>query len=202
MPRACAALSTVVLTAALAGCGEQRTQPPDPRVPVAPAGLKLERFPRAGVSFTQPVNWDLRRGRAPLVATVSSSRAVVSLWRYPRIEPLPSGHAELEQARMALIAAARARDPSLALRQSTLSHLAGFDAIVLVGRETVGSERREVISVHIFAYGAEVVFDALVPFARVQSLLRTVFGPMLYSLRLTRPRGYLGPRAPRVGATP
>lgn len=187
-------LSAVVVTAALVGCGEGRTRPPNPRAPITPLGHKLERFPRAGVSFTRPLNWILQRGRAPLVASVGSSRAAVSLWRYPRVEPLPSGHGALGRARVALIAAARARDPSLAVRVSTIGHVSGLDAIVLVGRETVGSERREVISVHIFGYGAEVVFDALAPLARFKTLARTAFGPMLASLRLTRPRGQLGAR--------
>ena len=170
-----------------AGCGNQRT--PAPRIPpaAAPVGKRTVRLGSEGVGFQRPANWSFSLGAAPQVATIGSGRAVVVLWRYPRAEPLPDDAASLDRARLALIAAAKARDRSLRVISSRTVTVGGAKGVELVADERLRSHPREVRSTHLYAHGAELVVDAYAPPSEFPRVDRTVFRPLLRSLRVVPP---------------
>jgi hypothetical protein len=180
-----------VLAASLgaAGCGNERTPAPDTATPLTPQGTALVRYPEAGVRFATPGRWDRAPGQAPLVATVSSGRATIAVWRFPRAEPLPSSAEDLRRARRTLVSAARARDPSFRSQRVTTRRVGNLRALEVRGTGTVEGQPRAVRSLHVYGFDGEVVVDALAPpdqFARVD---REVFRPLLRSVRLSTPRG-------------
>jgi hypothetical protein len=183
------AVVAIGAAAALSGCGNERTPAPRVAPPAPPVGKRPVQLFAVGVGFRRPANWFLSEGPAPRLAVIGSGRAAVVMWRYPRTEPLPQNADDLARARRALIAAARARDRSLRLISARTVSLGGARGVELVADERLGRSRRQVRSTHLYAHGAELVVDALAPpdeFARVD---RTVFVPLLRSLRLTRPAG-------------
>lgn len=178
----------LILAVLVAGCGNEATPVPDVTAIRPPAGSVAASYPRLGLRFRVPANWRLRAGRAPLVATVASGTATIALWRYRRTEPLPAGRAALDRARAALVAAVRRRDGTFDLGGSAVTAAAGRPAIEVRGTETIAGERRRVRSVHVFARGAEVVVDAQAPPGAFGAMEARVLGPLLASLRVTRPR--------------
>ena len=189
-------LTTTCIAAALAvsvaACGNERQDAP--RVPQAssPSGKRTERLVRYGVTFTRPGNWSLSEGRPPQLASVSSGRAIVTLWRYHRVERLPRSDGDLVRARKALVAAARGRDRSLRVVSARGLRLDGVPAVEVLANEKIGLVRRKVRSTHLYAHGAELVVDAYAPAGEFARLDREAFVPLLRSLRLTQPR----PRRP------
>jgi hypothetical protein len=179
-----AAVSLAFSLALLAGCGNSRTQPPDLSRSAAPHGTRTVEFAAAGVSFRAPRNWGTVPGQSPLVATVGSGRAIVSLWRYPRSELLPSNAAALDGARLRLIDAARARDPRLRLIRARVMTVDGAPAIELDAFEHIASFERRVRSVHVYAFGAELVLDEYAPADVFRAVDHQVFSPLKRSLRL------------------
>ena len=99
-----------------AGCGATRQRAPDTATAQPPAG----RPPRAGRERRAPPRAPVagrgRAGRRRRCSALSSGRATVTLWRYPRTQPLPRSAAALRQATRDLLAATRARDPTLRAR--------------------------------------------------------------------------------------
>lgn len=185
-PRLAVALPTAALVAAAvpAGCGNERTPAPRVPPPAPPVGKRTVRLASVGVAFQRPANWTFAIGSSPQVAMLGSGRAAVVLWRYPRAEPLPKTSGSLDRARRALIAAATARDRSLRVVASRVVTVDGARGVELVAHERLRSRPREVRSTHLYAHGAELVIDAYAPqeeFARVD---RTVFRPLLRSLRV------------------
>jgi hypothetical protein len=182
------ASSIACAAAALAaGCGDRQSRPPGASVPVAPAGSTPAFFGAQGLRFAVPGGWHLSEAPAPGVATVQSGTALIAVWRYPRSEPLPSSRRQLAAARDLLVAAAKARDGTFAAARTAIIALRGHPAIELRGTETVAGQPRTVRSLHVYAFGAEVVVDAFAPasvFARVD---REAFRPLLRSLRLRSP---------------
>jgi hypothetical protein len=179
----------LMLAAAAAGCGNDRTPAPDTATPLEPRGSAPVRFPEAGVRLDAPGRWDRGAGQAPLVTTLSSGRATVAVWRFARAEPLPQSADDMRRARRGLLAAAKVRDPSFRERSVRIREVDGHRALEVRGTGTVDGQRRELRSLHVFAFGGEVVVDGLAPpgdFARVD---REVFGPVGRSLRLSAPRG-------------
>ncbi len=180
-------LVTMLCSLAPAGCGRSRMPVPALAVPRAPAPARTRDYPAAGVRLRAPANWVATPAAAPAVATISSGAALVTVYRYPRAEPLPGTRSALAAALPGLVAAARARDRTLALTRRTATRIAGAPALVLLGTETLGGVRRGVRSVHVFAHGAEVVLDALAPAAAFPGLDASVFRPLAASLRPSAP---------------
>jgi hypothetical protein len=172
-----------------AGCGNERTPAPDTATPLTPQGSALVRYPQAGVRFATPGRWDRAAGQAPLVATVTSGRATVAVWRFPRAEPLPSSAQDLRRARRTLLAAARARDPSFRSQRITSRRVGDLRAIEVRGTGTVEGQARAVRSLHVYGFDGEVVVDALAPPDQFGRVDREVFGPLLRSVRLSAPQG-------------
>lgn len=168
----------------LAGCGNERTDPPDVATPGPPLGSTRQSDPTNAISFLVPVGWRFDRGQAPLVATIATGQASIAIWRYPRTEPLPTTDAQLDQALNDLVAAAKARDPTFTEQAREKLEVDGKPAVQLRGTGSVAGQPRTVRSTHVYADGHEVVVDALVPakdFARVDEL---VTAPLLRELRL------------------
>jgi hypothetical protein len=134
------------------------------------------------------VGWQARPGRAPLVTSFTSGQGSISIFRYPRIEPLPRTRAELGAATDQLVAAAKARDPSFRETRRSRTRVDGARAIVVRGTERVAGQLREVRSTHIFTRGAEVVVDAFAPPGQFDRVDEQVFRPLLRSLEISRPR--------------
>jgi hypothetical protein len=179
----------LALALAAGGCGYDRTPAPDTATPLPPQGSARLRFPDAGLSLAAPGRWDQAPGQAPLVTTMSSGRAAVAVWRFARAEPLPRTADDLQRARRDLLKAAKARDPSFRERSVRVRRVRGHRALEVRGTGTVEGQERAVRSLHVFAFGAEVVVDGLAPPADFARVDREVFVPVMRSLRLARPRG-------------
>jgi hypothetical protein len=159
-------------------------QPPDVAVPQQPNGTHPLSYPRLGVAVQIPDNWRAEAGRQPLVTTIASGAATVAIWRYPRSEPLPRSAKAFRTARGALVKAAQARDKTLKVVTAKVVRFRGQPALELTGTETVGGEQRMVRSTHIFRDGSEVVVEALAPPPVFGGLVKTVFDPVLKSLKI------------------
>jgi hypothetical protein len=170
---------------AVMGCGNSRTPAPQPSTSAAPGPLRSVSYPAYGLRISEPRNWLVSGGRAPLVATISLSTAVVALWKYPRHVPAPAGAASLAQARQDLIAAAKRRDPSLQMIRSTVAKLNGFPAVELDAFEHAAGQARRVRSTHVFTPEAEVVLDEYAPPAAFHAIDHAVFSPLKRSLQIT-----------------
>ncbi len=174
----------VLLVPLLAGCGDRRVKPPDVAAPLPPGGVHVVGYPKAGLALKIPNSWRTEPGTSPLVASIASGTATVALWRYPRTEPLPASAAAFQTAKRALVRAAQKRDRTLKVGEARVIRFHGRPALQIVGTETVGGERRMVRSTHIFRDGSEIVVETLAPAAIFPGLDRTVFEPLLRSLKI------------------
>ena len=178
------ALLSIVAAVVLAGCGNDRTPPPDTgRIP-APSGFRDVKYPAQGVTLRAPANWREIQGSGDQLSTIAIGDAQIAIWRYARTEPLPVNRAQLQAAKEALVAQVQSRDPSFDLTSSRLVIKPGTRAVELIGESTIQGERRTVRSLHVYGRGHEVVLDAFAPprdFARVDE---ETFGPVSRSLKL------------------
>jgi hypothetical protein len=185
------ALTACLATAAalaLCACGNERTPRPDVATPGPPLGSTAASYPKAGIRFAAPGGWKTTPGTLPLVSTSQTGQATVAVWRYPRTEPLPVTSADLRRARRSLLKAVRTRDKTFRLKSARIKRIRRHPAIEVVGDETVAKHPRRVRSTHIFALGSEVVVDGYAPVAVFRRIDRTVFRPLVRSLRIGRPR--------------
>ena len=174
--------------AALAGCGDARTRPPDLTTPATPVSYTSVRFPSAGIVLRRvPSDWRVQDGQSPLVATISSGEGNVAIWRYQRAQPLPASRRALAPLLTMLLGAVRARDPGYRVRSARSTSVDGHPAIERIGDATIDGSPRETRSTHVYAYGAELVFDAYTPIASFARSDRAVFVPLIASARLRRP---------------
>jgi hypothetical protein len=186
-------LAALALSALASACGTERQRPRNPDEPVRPGTFSRAYYPASGLTFEAPRNWPRDSGNPPLVVTVSSGRATVAVWRYPRREELPTTSERLRPLVKALVEAATARDPGLRIRSSRIVKVAGAPGIELVGTASVSGQPRSVRSVHLFDRKAEIVVDAYAPARNFDELNRTVFRRVISSLALSAP---IAPREP------
>jgi hypothetical protein len=170
--------------ALLGACGNRPATPPNVSIPQPPAGFGSASYPRAGLGLRVPSNWAASQGQGDLVVSVTSGAAIVNVWRYRRSEPLPATTAAFQNAKAALLVAARSRDPTLRIQSARVIRFHNRPALELLGAETVGGARRTVRSTHIFRLGSEIVVDALAPRATFAHVDRSVFTPLLRSLKV------------------
>lgn len=170
---------------ALAGCGADRTPVADLDDPVPVPGRDV--VERDGVRIELPRGWQRQEGPAPLVASASSGPVTVAVWRYPRTEPLPQDEAALAEARRTLLAAARARDPSIEVQATELTEVGGSPAIAVRARGRVDGRPRVLRSTHVYAAGAEVVIDGFAPERHVAVLEDDVLRPLLREAEVREP---------------
>jgi hypothetical protein len=185
--RALPLLLLIAVATLTAGCGAQRTPAPDASRPGAPLGFEPVDLEAAGIALGAPRGWDYSEPGAPHVASISTGTGVISVWRYPRSEPLPSAPDQLEAALENLLAAARARDPDLLVLDEGVVELDGKPAVALTASTEIAGRRRTVQSVHAYAFGAEVVVDA---YAGPSDFFRVnvqTFLPVLGSIELSEP---------------
>jgi hypothetical protein len=180
------AVLLLVAAVLLSACGNEPTPPPDTRTPDPPRGTREVTVQGTGIRFTAPFNWpDLQR-EGLRVGGIQNKRATVAIWRYPRSEPLPATGLAVREAEKRLVQRVRSRDPRFALRTSQVARRGGARAIELVGSQTIGGLPFGVRSAHIFHAGDEIVVDAYAPPEDFDRVDRTVFVPLLDSLRLSR----------------
>jgi hypothetical protein len=175
-----------VLAVAAGGCGRERLAVPDASRPASSLQTAQRSFPEVGVRFEAPADWTFQDGQAPLVTSTTNGTATVAVWRYPRTEPLPDAD-DMADARDALADAARQRDPTFDLAQARIIDVDGAAAVQLVGRQRVGGRPRRVRSTHVYAKGAEVVVDAFVDPRDFEAVDRSVFRPLVRSLKIDPP---------------
>ena len=172
----------------MSGCGGSRTRPYDVTTPAAPTGRTFASYPAAGIVLRRvPTNWRVQPGQAPLVTTITSGDGTLAVWRYQRTQPLPQTHTALQEALAALITTVQGRDPAFRLLASKVTRIDHRPAVVLVGLDTIDGNPRATRSTHVFAYGAEFVLDAYSPPATFARVDRSVFLPIVRSMRLRRP---------------
>lgn len=172
----------------LAGCGSQPPPTPDVKTPQGFTGRFSFGYPKSAIQLSVPDGWNRLDGQTPLVASMTSGSATIAIWRYPRVEPLPTTHTALATAKAKLLAQTKAKDPTFSGRAKLL-HVGPARAIEVRGRVRVAGLPREVRSTHVFAQGSEVVVDAYAQhrdFARVD---RDVVRPMVASLRVGKAPG-------------
>lgn len=179
----------VVVAAALAGCGNEPSKPPVVTTPKAAFGWVDHALPSEGVKFQRPSAWRLTPGQPPLLATISSGLVTISVWRYPRNEPLPATTEELGVARNALVAAAKARDSTFKVIKAKGTRAAHHPAVVIIGDETVAGQRRRVRSTHIYANASEVVVDAFAPADQYAKVEDPIIRTLVRSLQISKPAG-------------
>ena len=182
------ALTCLAVAALLSGCGNDRTPPPDIGVIRAPGGWRTVQFSKAGVSLKAPVRWPSNLGQGRRIATFSAGEAQITIWRYPRTEPLPQTRAQLHATRTSLISQVKARDPTFELRSSRLVRRSGLRAVELVGVGTAQGVQRSIRSLHAYGHRAEVVVDAFAPAKDFPRVDEQTFRPVLRSTKLTAAR--------------
>jgi hypothetical protein len=161
--RAVLATLTLAAVAVASGCGNEPDKPPVVTTPKEAFGWVDYPLPEQGVSFQRPSAWRITPGDPPLLATMSSGLVTISVWRYPRQEPLPETLEELTVAKDALVAAAQARDPTFEVIKAKGTRAAHRPAVVIIGDETVAGQPRRVRSTHIYTNASEFVIDAFAP---------------------------------------
>ncbi|WCB94340.1 hypothetical protein DSM104299_03074 [Baekduia alba] len=177
------ALTAAALVAALAGCGGSSND--DTATTSAQA---TGAFPKAGIAFTPPADWNVDAGSGHLVATAQAGQATVAVWRYPRTETLPKSRLQLQSARDALLEASTKRDATFEKIKTAATEIAGEPAVQIRAREHVAGQPRTVRSTHIYAHGAEYVIDAYADADSFRAVDAQVFRPLLRSVHVSAPQ--------------
>jgi hypothetical protein len=181
------ALISLVLLAA--GCGTEPGKPPAVTTPKDASGWTDQDLPTQGLKFQRPNAWRYTPGTPPLLATMSSGLATIALWRYPRNEPLPTTPEELSEARDALVAAAKLRDPTFKVIKAKGTRAAHQPAVVIVADETIAGQPRRVRSTHIYAAASEIVVDAFAPADQYVKVEDPIFRELVRSILISAPSG-------------
>jgi hypothetical protein len=178
-------LLALACAALIAACGEKPDSPPPIFDVKTPHGSRPTEFPDAGVTFTRPRNWTIRRREPPGVFELVSGEAVIAGWAYPRDEPLPETDAELEGAKNRLRDAIHDRDPDYRIESAVIRELANAPAIDISGEQVVSRRALRTRSVHVFKGDVEYVIEAIAPPADYDVVEQGVLTPLLDSLELT-----------------
>ncbi|HEX4108852.1 MAG TPA: hypothetical protein VHX88_11995 [Solirubrobacteraceae bacterium] len=183
--RAVGVIAVLVLIgiAALIGSDYPRERAPAISAPPSPAEFGFQRFSSAGLSLYAPLNWHLTPAAPPEVETMTAGPGIVAIWRYPRTQPLPRSAAALDLARNALSHAVVQRDPTVRISRDDITRINHRHAIMLLAREGIAGQVRDVRSAHIFAEHSEYVIDMISPPASFPRLDRTLFLPLLRTVR-------------------
>lgn len=179
----------MIAAAVLGACGNEPKNPPVVTTPKDAFGFVDYGRPEQGIAFQRPSAWRITPGTAPLLATMNSGLVTISVWRYPRNEPLPETLEELTVAKDALVAAAKARDPSFTVIKAKGTRAAHHPAVVIVADETVAGQPRRVRSTHIYAAASEVVIDAFAPEDQYALVEDPIIRVLVRSFKITDPVG-------------
>ncbi|MGI8511246.1 MAG: hypothetical protein ACR2NH_01280 [Solirubrobacteraceae bacterium] len=177
--------AALAVAAALGACGRQPLDPLD-ATPGGPGAVTREvDFSAAGVTGKIPRRTQATPERAPGVFRISLGAGFVSCFAYRRSEPIPKGRQELAAARRRLVREVGRRGRRFDVQESRTLKIAGSDAVEIKGTQTISRQRLKTRSVHVFKGRAEYVFELLQPPSSYTQLERSVFDPMLVSLKLT-----------------
>ena len=177
----------VLICVVLAGCGNEPRKPPTVTAPKAAFGWTKQEIPTQGVTFERPTAWRYSAGTPPLLGTMSSGLTTIAVWRYPRAEKLPETLTELNAARDALVAAAKARDATFKVIKAKGTRAAHHPAVVIIADETVAGQSRRVRSTHIYAEGSEVVVDAFAPADQYEQVETPIIIKLVRTFEITKP---------------
>ncbi len=182
-------LGIVAAALVAAGCGSEPQRPPDVGTPGPPGPLLPLTFGSLGVSLEIPGAWKLEQGPAdgPLLAKITSGRATIALWRYPRTEPLPTTRSDLEATRDSLVAAVKTRDPEYSVTSTRILRNGSRRGVEIIGTGSNSGFPRRARSVHLFAGGAEVVLDQYATPEQFATVDGDVFRDVARSLRVRQP---------------
>lgn len=173
------------MTALLAACGYSRAPAPGLENPASPQGVYTLSVPGGGVTLQAPRNWTRIDQPPPLMLTLSSGSAVVALWRFVRVRPLPRGRAPMSAATQALIAAVRSRQPAVQVVRARVVHLNGVRGVEVNAVERIRGQLRRVRSTHLYVGREEIVLEEYAPVDLFHSVDHAVFSPLRRSLRVT-----------------
>lgn len=188
--RSLIAAALVACALAGAGCGNDRQKSPDVRTPGPVYGSESAAYPAAGLVFPKaPSGWARAAAEPPGVATIATGEALIGIFRYPRTETLPKTKDELDAAASALVAAAKARDPSFKEIKRGRLEVDGQPAVQIRGTETIDGRPRTVRTTHIYAFGGEIVVDAYAPEKDFRRVDKTAFRPLVAAMKITAPKG-------------
>jgi hypothetical protein len=193
-PGAIVVIAALLLILPALGGGRERTPPTEIVRPAPPSGGFAVKNVGLGTLVSLPRDpWSTRgcddrtptdRTQPDLFCVVTSGPGVLSIWIYPRGRRGPRGQAQLEQARDALEAATKGRDPSFRLLNSAITRYDGLPAIQLRGTAKILGRPRTIRSTHLFVGGREIVVDAYAPNSAFRRTDAAVFRPVLRSLRV------------------
>lgn len=179
-----------ILAAAMlaAGCGSEPQSPPDVGTP-GPPGPLLPLTLSQGVVLDIPGAWKLEQGQpeGPLLTTLTSGRATIAVWYYPRTEPLPRTRSDLEATRDSLVAAIKTRDPEFSVTSTRILRDASRRGVEVIGTGTNSGFPRRTRSLHLFGAGAEVVLDMYATPDQFAAVDGDVFRDVGRSLRVRTP---------------
>lgn len=177
--------SALALATALAACGDGPTPEPSVGRPALDPSGEPFAFPSGG-SIDMPASWTITAGPAggPEVVRATSGQGSITVWRYPRTEPLPSTRRDLRNTRRSLRAAITTRDPDFDFSSAILRRLPE-PGIEIAGIGKVAGASRSIRSLHAYANAAETVVDCIGPLGDAAAYTETICGPVLRSLKLS-----------------
>ncbi len=180
----------VVTAVLVAGCGNDRQPSPDVATPGPAFGSERVVYPEAGLTLERsPAGWARIGGVPPAVVTIATGQATIGIFRYPRTEPLPRTTEQLDAAATALVAAAKARDPTFTEIKRARLKVDGQPAVQVRGTETIDGQSRTVRTTHVYAHGGEIVIDAYAPQDSFRRVDEQVFRPLVATLGVDPPQG-------------
>jgi hypothetical protein len=178
-------LAVVALTASLpAGCGRDRYEASDLEFRANPMQQRIS-YPKAGMRFRVPGNVLFIATAPPGVFRGSAGDAVLAGFAYRRAEQLPRNKRELAAARRRLVAATRKRGQGYKLRSVRTLRVGGARAVELLGDQRISNARLRTRSLHAYKARAEYVIELSAVARDFPYIDRTVYRPLLRSLRLT-----------------
>jgi hypothetical protein len=181
-----AILITALAACAVAACGD------DP-LPVKTIAASEFADPRAGIAFRAPAGARLGDGAGEQIVVLRRGKATLVISRFERDEPLPRSATELRRAARSLeqeyIRAGVADGSHLDGVVAKPIHASGHGAVsALVRTVSQGGVRRVALHRHFYAYGAEIVIDAVTLEKELDNASTALFDPVLDSLKITKPR--------------
>ncbi len=177
--------SALLVSTALAACGDGPTPEPSVGRPALDPSGEPYAFASGG-SIDMPASWTITPGPAggPELVRATSGQGSITVWRYPRAEPLPTTKRDLRNTRFSLRKAITARDPGFDFTSAILRRLPE-PGVEVAGVGKVAGASRAIRSLHVYANASETVVDCIGPLGDAAAYTETICGPVLRSLKLS-----------------